>query len=120
MHPGACRVCPGLAKLAQEATSKGLVMLSVDKDEDEKTAKDFLAKHNYTWPNTQDDGKIGDAFKKNGIPLLVLIDAQGKIVFYKSGADDAELRKTVAGLGPEFASLAAEKPQPCQMASKSN
>lgn len=111
---------PALARLAQEATPKALVVLSVDEDEDERATKDFLAKHNYTWPNRQDDGKIGDAFKKNGIPLVVLIGAQGKIVFYKSGANDAELRKAIAGLGPEFASLAAEKPQPSQMASKSN
>jgi len=83
---------PELAKLDQEATPKGLVVLSVDENEDPKTATDFLAKHNYRWLNTQDDGKIGDAFKKEGIPLVVLIDPQGKIVFYKSGAEDAELR----------------------------
>lgn len=111
---------PKLAKLYEEATPKGLVVLSVDEDEDEKAATDFLSKHNYTWPNTHDDGKLGDAFKKIGIPLILLLDPQGKIVFYKSGADDSELRKAVAGLGSEFASLAREKPQPCELTSKSN
>jgi thiol-disulfide isomerase/thioredoxin len=110
---------PKLAKLVQEATPKGSVMLSVDEDEDAKTATDFLSKHHYTWPKTQDDGKIGDAFKKIGIPPLVLIDAQGMIIFYKSGDDDAGLRKALAGLGPEFASLApVQMPQPCEAASK--
>jgi thiol-disulfide isomerase/thioredoxin len=110
---------PDMARLYQDAMPKGLVMLSVDEDEEVKSATDFLVKHGYTWPNTQDDGKIGDAFKKMGIPLFVLIDAQGKIVFYKAGDDDAGLRKAIAALGPEFASLALEqKTQPCKTASK--
>ena len=110
---------PKLAELDHDAVPKGLVVLSVDEDENEKTATDFLSKHNYTWPNTHDDGKIGDAFKKLGIPLFVLIDAQGKIVFYNTGEDEGELRKVLAGLGPQFASLAAaQKPQPCETASK--
>ncbi len=110
---------PKLAELNRDAAPKGLVMLSVDEDEDAKTATDFLAKNQYNWPNTQDDGKVGEAFKKAGIPLVVLIDAQGKIAFYEAGEDDAGLRKALAGLGPEYASLAApQKPQPCETASK--
>jgi thiol-disulfide isomerase/thioredoxin len=110
---------PNMARLYQEAMPKGLVMLSVDEDEDVKTATDFLVKHGYTWPNTQDDGKIGDAFKKMGIPLFVLLDAQGKIVFYKAGDDDVGLRKAITSLGPEFASLALEqKTQPGNTATK--
>ena len=110
---------PNLAELDHDAAPKGLVTLSVDEDEDEKTATDFLVDHHYTWPNTHDDGKIGDAFKKLGIPLFVLIDAQGKIAFYKSGEDESELRKIVAAQGPQFASLApAQKSQPCKTASR--
>src|SRR5271163_372173 len=104
---------PKLAELDKQAKPKGLVTLLVDEDDDQKAGTEFLTEHHYTWPNTQDDGKIGDAFQKIGIPLFVLIDAQGKIVFYKAGEDDAGLRTALAGLGPEFASLApAQKPQP--------
>jgi hypothetical protein len=110
---------PRLAKLQQEAAPKGLVILSVDMDEEAKTANDFLAKHHYIWPNTQDDGKIGDAFQKGGIPLVVLIDAQGKIVLYQNGdyGNDDALRKVLAGLGPQFAGLETAQ-QPCQTASR--
>ena len=114
-----CRASlPRLAKLQQEAAPKGLVMLSVDEDEEAKTANDFLAKNHYTWPNTQDDGKIGDAFNKGGIPLVVLIDAQGKIVLYQNGdyGNDDALRKALAGLGPQFAGLETEPL--CQTASR--
>ena len=105
---------PKLAALQKEAGPKGLVLLSVDEDEDAKQAENYLAQHPYTWPNTQDDGKIGDAFSKVGIPLYVLIDASGKIVFYGSGAGASQeeaLRNSIAGLGPQFAAL-AEREQP--------
>ena len=110
---------PKLAELNRQAAPLGLVMLSVDEDEEAKDATGFLAKNHYTWPNTHDDGKVGDAFKKVGIPLIVLIDGKGKIAFYKAGDDDAGLRKALAELGPEFASLAApQKPPPCETASR--
>lgn len=110
---------PKLAEINREGASKGLVVLSVDEDEEAKTAADFLAAHKYSWPNSHDDGKIAGAFKETGIPLLVLIDAQGKIVFYESGEDEIGLRKALAGLGPEFASLAQEQsPGPCKAGSK--
>lgn len=119
-----CQPCiesfPKLAELAKETAPKGLVLLGVDEDKEEKKATDFLAKHNYTWPNTHDDGTLHQAFNRLGIPLVVLIDAQGEIVFYGSGEDDHSLRTAIAALGPEYASLApAPKPQDaCDIASK--
>ena len=109
---------PKLAALEQEARPKGLVLLSVDEDEDVKKGNDYLAQHHYSWPNTQDDGKIGNAFSRSGIPLYVLVDGTGKIAFYRAGSgktQEAALRKAIAGLGPQYAALAEEqKPQPCE------
>src|ERR1700691_3180541 len=105
-----CKPCteglPAIAQIAKEAAPKGLVMLYIDGDEDETAATDFLEKNHYTWPNTHDDGKIGDAFGKGGIPLLVLIDPQGKIVLYQTGEDEPSLRTALSHLGPAYASLA--------------
>ena len=53
-----------------------------------------------------DDGSIHEAFNRVGLPLLVLIDAQGKIVYYKGGEDDYGLRAAIAALGPQCESLA--------------
>lgn len=111
-----CQPCvasfPKLAELAKETAPKGLVLLSVDEDKEERKAIDFLAKHNYTWPNTHDDGSIHDAYNRVAIPLVVLIDGQGQITFYGSGENDSGLRTAIAALGPEYASLApAPKPQ---------
>ena len=119
-----CQPCiaslPKLAELAKEAAPKGLVLLSVDEDREEKRATDFLAKHNYTWPNTHDDGSFHEAFNRLGIPLVVLIDEHGKIVFWGSGEDERDLRMAIAALGPQYASMApAPKPQDaCDIASK--
>jgi thiol-disulfide isomerase/thioredoxin len=119
-----CQPCitsfPKLAELAKETASKGMVLLSVDEDEDEKKATDFLAKHNYIWPNTHDDGYIHQTYNSVGIPLVVLIDTQGQIAFYGSGENDSGLRTAIAALGPQYASLApAPKPQDvCDIASK--
>ena len=119
-----CQPCivsfPKLAELARKTAPKGLVLLSVDEDHEEKKATDFLAKHNYTWPNTHDDDSLHQAFNRVALPLVVLIDAQGQIVFYGSGEDDHGLRMAIAALGPQYASLApAPKPQDaCEIASK--
>jgi hypothetical protein len=46
------------------------------------------------------DYKVSTAFKNNGIPLIVLIDAEGKIVYYDLGGDETALRKAIAALEP--------------------
>lgn len=111
-----CKPCieslPKLAQLAKEAAPKGIVLLSVDENQEEKRATDFLGVHNYSWPNTHDDGSIHEAFNRVGLPLLVLIDAQGKVVYYKGGEDDYGPRAAIAALGPQYESLApVPKPQ---------
>jgi thiol-disulfide isomerase/thioredoxin len=96
---------PSFAKLYAEVKDKGLTVLSVDQDRARDDAVSYLERHNYRWTNYHDeDDKIGGAFKVDGIPLTVLIDAHGKIVYYGSGTDN-KLRSAVAGLGPEFESL---------------
>ena len=100
---------PQLTELYQQAKDKGLVFLSVDEDEDAKTAADFLAKKQIPWQNFHDAGDIGKAFNKSGLPLTVLVDANGKIVFYETGYSDgghfSSLRAAIAKLGPEHARL---------------
>lgn len=119
-----CQPClvslPKLAEIGKEATPKGLVFLSVDEDHEEKRATDFLAEHDYTWPNTHDDGSLFQAFNRLGIPLVVLIDESGKIVFWESGEDDHDLRMAIAALGPQYGSIApAPKPQDaCEIGSQ--
>ena len=70
---------PQLAQIYQEAKDKGLVLLTVDQDEEANTAAKFLAKKGYTWPNFHDgDGEIEKLVGSSGIPRTMLVDAQGK------------------------------------------
>jgi len=63
-----------------------------------------------TWTNYHDaDAKLGQAFKEQGIPPTVLIDGKGKIVYYAAGGDESAVRKAIAALGPEYASIAAPR-----------
>ncbi|HZU43265.1 MAG TPA: TlpA disulfide reductase family protein [Terriglobales bacterium] len=104
-----------LAKIQAVAKNTNLIFLTVDEDEEAKTATDFLAKQGYNWPNFHDvDAIMSKALGSSSVPQTILIDAKGKIVFDQQRYTQDELRRAIAGLGPEYASL-APKPQqnPC-------
>jgi len=104
---------PKLAEIYKEARDKGLVLLSVDRDEDAKKAVDFLARKNYAWPAFHDDGEMEELIGSSGIPRTLLIDAKGKVV-YDGSFDDDRVRQKIAKLGPEYASLQKKpKDAPC-------
>lgn len=103
---------PSLAKLFKETAEKGLVLLSIDEDEDAKTAAEFWTKHTEPWPNFHDaEGEAQREFAPGGMPEFVLIDPTGKITYADTSFDEPTLRQAIAKLGPEFASLEA-KPKP--------
>ncbi len=109
---------PNVAEIEKEAGPKGLVLLAIDEDKEAKKATDYLAKHQDSWPDTHDDGKINDAFGSVPLPTYVLIDREGKVVYVESGFHEQALRKAIAELGPQFASVATPKRQPCETASR--
>jgi thiol-disulfide isomerase/thioredoxin len=101
---------PAVEKLYRETADKGLVLLSIDEDEDVETGAKFLAKRKQPWPNYHLTEEIADAFPAHGIPYFVLVDASGKVVYSKEGVDDAGLRAAVARLGPQFAGVSETSP----------
>ena len=93
---------PSLGKLEQEMRTKGLQVISVDRDKEAANATHYLAVHGFSWPNYHDgDGKLADALSEKRIPLTVLIDAQGRIAYMGVDSDEAALRKAIAGLESE-------------------
>jgi thiol-disulfide isomerase/thioredoxin len=99
---------PKLAELYAQGKEKGLVLLSIDFDQDPKMATDFWAKKGYAWPDFHDgDGAIEKLVGSSAIPRTMLIDAQGHVVYDGISGTD-RLREEVAKLGPDFASLAAK------------
>lgn len=98
---------PALNRIYMDVKDKGVAVVTVDQDSAAENAVGYLARHGYLWTNYHDDnGNIGKAFKSEGIPLTILIDSQGRIVYYDFGGDEAAARKAIAALGPEFASIA--------------
>jgi thiol-disulfide isomerase/thioredoxin len=101
-----------LAQIEKEAKDKGLVLLTVDQDEEADTAIKFLKQKGYTWSNFHDgDGEIENLAGSTGIPRTMLIDPQGKIVYDAVGTDEDALRTEITKLGPEYSAL-APKPKP--------
>jgi len=101
---------PSLNRIYAEFKGKGMEFISFDQesevgdDGDAAKAAKYLAEHHYDWKNFHDsDRKVATALQCDGIPLVVLIDANGKIVYFDFGRKEADLRKAIASLGPAFA-----------------
>ena len=116
-----CRPCvdalPQLAQIAKEGKDKGIVLLSIDNDEEPGTASNFLSSRGYTWKNYHDgDGAIKTLVGASGIPRTMLIDAQGRVTYDSVGMDENSLRTEIAKLGPAYAALAPKrKAPPCKV-----
>jgi outer membrane lipoprotein-sorting protein/peroxiredoxin len=90
-------------KLHQEFHRKGLVVLGVNGGEDSETVNEFLLSSKLSYPILlTPDGGVMQSYKVSAFPTVVLIDADGKIVFYHVGAGgDKALRESLAKLGLE-------------------
>jgi hypothetical protein len=77
----------------------------------QRYAAKFISREKIPWFNCHDaDGSLGKAFQREGIPLGVLIDADGKVTFYQTGYEIPDLRAAIAKLGPQFSTVAQSGP----------
>jgi thiol-disulfide isomerase/thioredoxin len=101
---GPCRhELPSVEKLHQEFHRKGLVVLGVDGGEDSETVNQFLVSTKLSYPVllTADSGVLL-SYSVTAFPTVVLIDADGKVVYYHVGAGgEKALRESLAKLGLE-------------------
>jgi thiol-disulfide isomerase/thioredoxin len=97
---------PSLEKLYQETAPNGLVMISIDEDEDSKRAAEFWSKREEPWPNFHDNGEIAKQLPDHPLPYFVLLDGSGNVVFSDAGTEVLEedrLRAAIAKASPAFA-----------------
>lgn len=101
---------PMIDRIFRATKDKGLVVLGLDRDQNPNTAVDFMNRKNYGWPDYhQESGTSALWAFKGGIPILMLIDADGKILYYHSGANDEPgLLTALRQLSPAFAAALAD------------
>lgn len=106
---------PSLAKLAEEGTGKGLVLITVDRDDEPNKAAAYLKEKGLTLTNFHDgDGQIesmlGSSFP---LPHELIIDRDGWVVV-DGQLDENGLRSRLAELEPAFKELAPKaQANPC-------
>lgn len=99
---GPCReALPHVQEIARKFQGEPFVVLSVSLDRDEDKWKDFVAKHEMTWPQYRDGyftGPIATLFKVNAIPATFSIDADGVLEDQHVGDADIQgkLKKLIA------------------------
>lgn len=70
-------------------------------DEDKPVIQKFMADNKYSYPAYQDaSNAAATTYKVDGIPTFVIIDANGKLVFYQSGyGGDTPIDEALAKVG---------------------
>jgi thiol-disulfide isomerase/thioredoxin len=94
---------PSVEKIHQEFHRKGLVVLGVDGGEDSETVDQFLVSTKLSYPTLlAADSGVLLSYSVTAFPTVVLIDADGKVVYYHVGSGgEKALRESLAKLGLE-------------------
>lgn len=103
--PPCVRGLPVVSRVTGEFKDKGVVFYAVNLEEDAETVRAFLKRRDLKIAVPMDEeGKMGEAFGVEGIPLTVIIDRDGTIQALHSGFHDEveqllrdELNELVAG-----------------------
>ena len=97
---GPCReALPHIQKVATKFKEEPLVVLSVSLDSDEKAWREFIEKHEMSWPQYRDGGFTGPVAKLfgiNAIPHTFTIDADG--VLQEEHVGDASIEGKIKKL----------------------
>ncbi len=88
---------PEIEKLHETYRGRGLVVLSISLDEgDWASVKSFAAKQGITYPILKGTEDVSEQFQVRSIPLLVIINKEGKVVKrYLGAGDDDELERDI-------------------------
>lgn len=107
---------PHLERLFREHSSNGVafVAVSIDAQEDHASLRDVVKRLGLTYPVALDvDGAVLAKYAvAGGIPLTIVFDARGSVVYrhqnYKAG-DERELARVLAGLKADYTGSTARQ-----------
>lgn len=97
------RDLPVIERIHQEFHRKGLTVIGINAGEDSETINQYLATSKLSYPIllTADSGVL-PSYNVTAFPTVVLLDAEGKVIFYHVGAGvEKALRENLAKLGLE-------------------
>ena len=101
---------PELNDIRKSTAATDLKMIAIDQDAKPGVAADLLKRRGYAWEDFHFNKSVTSGLPNSGIPLFVLVDASGKIVYYHTGADDSKgMAQAIARLGKEYESVSLDK-----------
>jgi cytochrome c biogenesis protein CcmG, thiol:disulfide interchange protein DsbE len=84
---------PRIKEIQRQGRQKKLEVLNIYVNETESKVADFAARYALPYPVLLDkDGKVAEQYQVRGVPTLVLLDGQGKIVCYQCRDLEASLK----------------------------
>jgi peroxiredoxin len=84
---------PRIKEIYGQGREKKLEVLNIYVNETESKVADFAAKYALPYPVLLDkDGRVAESYQVRGVPTLVLLDRQGKIVCYQCRSLDTMLK----------------------------
>jgi len=94
-----CSTCrdsiPDLQRLYAENKDKGLVLLSIDQDQDAQKAAQFWSVQKLPWPNYHLDPALDNKLPGHALPFFVLVDSSGKVIYSRDGFDRDGLEQAI-------------------------
>jgi len=107
---------PVLVNLEKKATREKVVVLSVNwkqgREQFREIKKIFEAMHTDVTLISDESGRAGDAYGVKGIPHMVIVGKDGKIVAIHIGYSEAELPILVAEINSAWLKTPSEAPTP--------
>ncbi|MBS1815083.1 MAG: TlpA family protein disulfide reductase [Acidobacteria bacterium] len=80
---------PDFSRLAAKYKATDLIVLSIDEDLRQSAAIEYLHSHNFLWTNLHDQKRTMQiALAAQGIPMTLVMDRNGQIIFQNISAGD--------------------------------
>lgn len=97
---------PALNRIRKSTEATDLQMIAIDEDAQPNVAAGLLKRRGYDWQDFHFNLAVTKGLPSTGIPLIVLADAAGKIVYYHVGANDEKgLAEAISKLGKQYESV---------------
>jgi thiol-disulfide isomerase/thioredoxin len=100
---------PALGRIRTSTATTDLQIIGIDEDYKSDDARALLRKRGYDWQDFHLNRKTEKQLSLVGVPLVVLTDAAGTVVYYHTGGGDTKgLASAIAKLGKQYEAVHPE------------